>query len=496
MGSGGHQAGNKSPHVHDGGKNRVASASHGREEEDHGTLRLGDAVGHYRLVRVLQWNAFGADFLAEDVHHGPRVVLKTVQSELLGHVSAEALQLFLDQIAVVRRINSRLVARPWDDGLSMDVHGGGLAFYALEPWEGFTLRRLLEREHAVAPVRALRMVRQLACGLQAAHEKGVLHLDLGLDNVVVRPRDRVLITGFGPGKIREFLARGTRGWVHAPTPFLAPEVLQGGTGGAAADVYGVGVVLLQLVCGPTVIPTPGIASVSNVMVALEKHLGTAVEVPRGVTQIAQRALAENPRSRHASMQELAEHIRVVLEANDVAVPRSNLSVSTHPVGGREKPEALPSGKRAARPRLLLVLGLVAVMAAISTHAWTWRAGFIRGQTTALTLMRARSAPHEPVAPPPARAPVVERVPLQEQPVTEVDAARIPVRLPHPPPPPAWLLERAMAMGPSPEPEEEDRGESASTLEKSSEPEGKGDESESTGKAFSAGTVPRAENVTP
>jgi TolB-like protein/Tfp pilus assembly protein PilF len=205
----------------------------------------GDAelfAGRYAMLGLVGRGGMGAVYRVRDTLVGDVVALKVLE---LGPTPApEWLERFRREVRLARRISHTHVARTFDLG----EHTGRL-FLTMEYVEGENLQALLERERALAPARAARIVLALCEGLAAAHAAGVVHRDLKPANVLVEAGGRVVLTDFGIARaVAGEAASHTQGLVGTPL-YMAPEQLESGEVDARADLYAVGLVLYQLLTG-------------------------------------------------------------------------------------------------------------------------------------------------------------------------------------------------------------------------------------------------------
>ena len=153
-------------------------------------LSAGRVIGHYRIAEELGRGAFGVVFSVDDLRLGRRVALKVFhrqssqsESRLIAEARAAA---SIDQENVCK-----IFAIDEMEGMLTMVmeyiHGGSLS-----DWMGKQME----------PARAIHIAHQLACGLQAAHEKGVVHGDLKPANILLRESGTPVIVDFGMAKLR------------------------------------------------------------------------------------------------------------------------------------------------------------------------------------------------------------------------------------------------------------------------------------------------------
>ena len=209
----------------------------------------------YRITRFIARGGMGEVYEAEDLELHAPVALKMMRAEMAA--DPRAIERFKRETHLARRVTHPNVCRIFDVGF---VPSAGLRvpFLTMELLAGETLSEWLSRIVRLTPEEALPLAGQLAAGLQAAHDAGVVHRDFKSANIVLVPtRDegglRAVVTDFGVARASDGLDfaathSSTRGIVGSPG-YMAPEQLQGGEATAAADVYAYGVVLYEMVTG-------------------------------------------------------------------------------------------------------------------------------------------------------------------------------------------------------------------------------------------------------
>jgi eukaryotic-like serine/threonine-protein kinase len=208
-------------------------------------------AGRYRVERLLGRGAMGAVWAAHDEEVGDRVALK-----LLAHSVApgsgsqaedleEAEERFRREVRLARRVTHRNAARVFDLG----AHRGAL-YLTMELVDGEILDHLARRRAPLQAPEVAEIGRQIALGLEAAHQVGVVHRDLKPGNVLVDREGRVVLTDFGLARATAGDPQLTRGQLFAGTPsYMAPEQVRGQEAGPGADLYALGAVLFELLTG-------------------------------------------------------------------------------------------------------------------------------------------------------------------------------------------------------------------------------------------------------
>lgn len=201
----------------------------------------------YCLERKVGEGRMAIAYLAKDAVSGAQVVLKVLRREHAR--SDERSAAFVQEFAVPCGIRNRHVIRVYDQFI-----GDGHASIAMEYLPGGDLGRLIRQ--GLTPAAALELLRQAALALQALHQHGFAHGDVKPANLLLRSTGDLVLADFGLA--RRLDAPHTpphQGTVVGTPCYAAPEQSQGGAIGAAGDVYSLGIVLYEMLCGQP--PFPG-----------------------------------------------------------------------------------------------------------------------------------------------------------------------------------------------------------------------------------------------
>jgi len=196
----------------------------------------------YAIERMLGKGAFATVWQAKREAEPSPVALKVLRVDL---ATADVFERFAREIEVMRQLDHPNIAAVFDSRIDQ-----GVGFYAMELIEGMTLDRFVRKENPTGAA-IIRLVADVCDGLHHAHQRGVIHRDLKLSNVMVDQAGHPKLVDFGLCQAMFSPAAGD-GWgetmsrarIGSPR-FMAPEQLRGQNGqlDRRADIYSAGVVL-------------------------------------------------------------------------------------------------------------------------------------------------------------------------------------------------------------------------------------------------------------
>jgi len=289
--------------------------------------RLGQVIsGRYLIKELLGEGGMGAVYLAEHTHMKKRVALKLLHPEMVDNPEVSAR--FEREALASAHIEHPNVAAATDFGKTED----GSFFLVLEYVEGTSLRDAVDTG-PLSVQRVLRIGRQIALALERAHDAGIVHRDLKPENVMLVKKDDepdfVKVLDFGIAKLlegaasaAEEIAKRTGGGANQPltrlgtvlgTPeYMAPEQALGEPVTPAADLYGVGVMLYEMLTGKHPFDPPDrMAMLSFHIVAPVPPMqdrAPAIDVPPAVEAVVRCLLEKDSKKRYANARALVEAI--------------------------------------------------------------------------------------------------------------------------------------------------------------------------------------------
>jgi streptogramin lyase len=320
-------------------------------------LLIGSTVAGYRIDALIARGGMGVVYRATHLGLERPVALKVIARELADREGFR--QRFLRESRLAASLDHPAVVPVFD---SREVDGELIV--AMRLVEGGDLRRTIDREGPLAPVRAIALLGQVAEALDTAHAAGIVHRDVKPHNVLVEG-DRAFLSDFGLAKaLGDSGARESGTSVVGTAEYMSPEQWRGGSVGPAADVYSLGCVLFEALTG--VVPYA------------RKEADTEPEMPEGLDAVIERAVSKDPAERYPSAGALIAAAREregagmaatqVLSESTASGPRERATV---PIGAggdggkRASGFRLPSGKALAGAAAALALVAAMVLLVLS-----------------------------------------------------------------------------------------------------------------------------------
>ena len=333
-----------------------AAASGGGRSGTQAQLQPGDEFGpRYTVVKLLGIGGMGVVYQAWDKELNEAVALKVIKPYAKSR-PADLERLFKQELVLARKITHRNVIRIHDLG---DV--GGTKYISMPFVDGTDLAKLL-RERGCFPVKeALHIAKQIAAGLGAAHEVGVVHRDLKPANILMGS-DAALLTDFG---IAYSLAGPAEAGVVGTLRYMAPEQARGLPVDHRADVYAFGLILFEMLKGARWNADLTTAQLLRVDESKQvEDFRQRKDLPAGVNRVLSRCLAVDPAKRYASAAMLLDDLSTLDDAGHiVARPRFLHVPSSWPlIGGR----MIARGTATAILALLVFVPIVGVAAYITS----------------------------------------------------------------------------------------------------------------------------------
>jgi serine/threonine protein kinase len=292
-------------------------------------LAKGSTLGPYQILTLLGKGGMGEVYRARDTRLARDVAIKVIPADLAR--DPERIKRFEQEARAAGALNHPNVCAILDIGTYE-----GSPFVVMELLEGETLR---ERLNAGAiPVRkAVDYVAQVAHGLAAAHEKGVVHRDLKPENLFLTKDGRVKVLDFGLAKLTRpevlapageepvSIAATQTGAILGTMGYMAPEQVRGQNADARSDLFAMGAILHELLTGKRVFHGASYVETLHAILNKEPAAFSASdrELPPGLEPIVRHCLEKEPEERFQSARDLAFALESLSGGASGTTPRSD-----------------------------------------------------------------------------------------------------------------------------------------------------------------------------
>ncbi|MFM2340568.1 MAG: hypothetical protein RLZZ592_221 [Pseudomonadota bacterium] len=283
-------------------------------------------MGRYVLERPLGAGGLGTVWSAYDTVLTRRVAVKTLPLAVPDAERDPLVSRVLDEARAAARLSHPHIVTVHDAGVSPDG-----AYIAMELLRGKDLSQMLRSGWRPSGAQAALIVRRVADALSYAHGKGVVHRDIKPGNIFMVGRTRPVVLDFGIAQLLH-QAESIGGPALGSPYYAAPEQFDGRECDPRTDVYSLGVVLYELLCGQRPYLGGTLAEIrASVRAGCPLHpceVDTAV--PVDLAEIALKAIRISPDERHRTAGTMARALRAWLSTHP-ETPESQTSAATAPV---------------------------------------------------------------------------------------------------------------------------------------------------------------------
>ena len=302
---------------------------------------IGQTISHYKIIEKLGEGGMEVVYKAHDIKLDRLVALKFLPPHLAS-----------DEQDRKRFIHEAKAASSLDHPNICNVHEidetpDGQVFIVMAIYEGAPLNKKIEK----GPLKideALDVVIQAAEGLQAAHEKGIVHRDIKSSNIMLTDKGRAVIMDFGLAQSRGMSRLTKTGSTIGTVPYMSPEQAKGEKVDHRSDIWSLGTVLYEMVTGQMPFRSEyHEAVVYSIMNESPPPMtGLRSGVPMALEAIVNKCLEKNPGDRYQHADELIVDLRRIRT-------RSSQQVST------------PAPRSRSKSRMVISAGAIIVLALLA-----------------------------------------------------------------------------------------------------------------------------------
>ena len=289
-------------------------------------MKIGQVVkDRYKILEVLGEGGMAFVYKAKDTQLERFVAIKTLKP---NYVNQEAfVERFKREAKTAANLNHPNIVQIFDWGIEEEP------FFVMEYIEGSTLTSIISKNKTISLSDILFIGAQVSNGLQAAHQKGLVHRDIKPGNIMITPDGKVKVTDFGIVSLQNEESDITKtGSILGTASYISPEQAQGKPVSIESDLYSLGTVIYELIAG-----TPPFSGDSPISTAT-KHLTEKPEklsnfrrdLPKGVENAVMKLLEKATYDRFKSAEDLRATFLQQRKSLQSEQTRENLVDLTNP----------------------------------------------------------------------------------------------------------------------------------------------------------------------
>jgi len=265
-------------------------------------MRVRRHFDHFEIQEELGAGGMGTVYRALDLTLNRPVALKLLHRA--HSENPEYIAQFQKEAAITASINHPHVVKVYSTG-----QDHGLVYLAMELVDKGSLESLMETDHQLPEVQVLSVGIQIAQGLQAALDRGLIHRDIKPGNILFADMVTAKIVDFGLAVLQEH-ASHVAGEVWATPFYVAPETVEGKPEDFRSDMYSLGATLFHALAGkpPHAVETNSMSALAVAKKAAVNLAAAAPTVSSATTFALNKVLSHNPAKRQQSYTELIEHL--------------------------------------------------------------------------------------------------------------------------------------------------------------------------------------------
>jgi eukaryotic-like serine/threonine-protein kinase len=286
---------------------------------------IGQTISHYKILEHLGGGGMGVVYKAQDTKLDRHVALKFLPPELTS--DPEAKQRFVHEAKAASALDHNNICVVHEIGETDD----GQIFIVMACYEGETLKKKIER--GPLPLGdAINIAAQIARGLQAAHETGMVHRDIKPANIMVTAKGEAKILDFGVAKLAGRAILTKAGSTVGTVAYVSPEQARGEEVDQRSDIFSLGVVLYEMITGHRPFRGEHEAAITySVMNETPDPLARyKARVPKELQRVIDKSLPKEKAERYQHVDEMLVDLRRV-QLETPASRRANRKVRNVPL---------------------------------------------------------------------------------------------------------------------------------------------------------------------
>ncbi len=332
-------------------------------------MAIPEKIGRYEVKGELGRGGFATVYRAYDPRFEREVAIKFLPPELI-HSDPQFRMRFEREAKIIAQLEHPAIVPVYDVG-----EENNQPYFVMRYMNGGSLSERIKAKQNFTIEEAVKIIEQIAPGLDEAHSKGIVHRDLKPANILFTNKGVPLISDFGIAKFSQGEASGNMtGSAIIGTPaYMAPEQASGDPIDGRADIYALGVILYEMVIGkqPYQADTPLGLAIKHITEPVPRVLEANPNLPTWMEKVISTAMAKNRDERFSTAVELVETVKAFLRGEKPPERTSNITSKISPFNKTttiQKQKSADESKRRS-PTVAILIGLFVLVGLIGGGAY-------------------------------------------------------------------------------------------------------------------------------
>src|SRR3989339_2105157 len=296
---------------------------------------IGQTISHYKILEKLGEGGMGVVYKAQDTPLDRLVALKFLPDHVA--VGSAELERFVQEAKAAAGLSHPNICTIYGIEEADKKH-----FIVMEFVDGQTLQ---EKKSSLSMKQALDIGIQIAEGLAAAHEKGIVHRDIKPENIMIRKDGRVQIMDFGLAKLRGASRLTKEGSTVGTAGYMSPEQVQGQETDHRSDIFSLGVLLYEMLTSQPPFKGMHETAIAYEIINVESPPPSSIkpEIPPDLDVIVLECLEKDPKERAQAAKQIAidlkryrresskQHVSRIMPARPLSAPNTGAPSASAPV---------------------------------------------------------------------------------------------------------------------------------------------------------------------
>ena len=332
-------------------------------------MAVPEKIGRYEIKGELGRGGFATVYRGYDPRFEREVAIKFLPPELI-HSDPQFRMRFEREAKIIAQLEHPAIVPVYDVG-----EENNQPYFVMRYMNGGSLSERIKAKQNFSIEEAVRIIDQIAPGLDEAHSKGIVHRDLKPANILFTNKGVPLISDFGIAKFSQGEAGGNMtGSAIIGTPaYMAPEQASGDPIDGRADIYALGVILYEMVTGrqPYQADTPLALAIKHITEPVPRILEANPNLPTWMEKVISTAMAKNREDRFSTAVELVETVKAFLRGERPPERTANITSKISPFNKTATIQRQRSadGSKRRSPAFAVFIGLFLLVGLIGGGAY-------------------------------------------------------------------------------------------------------------------------------